>query len=404
VHLVAANDGGVLQEEREVTHRWKHAGAMAGALIAATLALAACGSSSDDSSSAAGSTTTASAAAASSPGLAAAKAYLAKNTNNPTSIGLPPLAAKPPAGKKIVSLLVSPQPVALRVSNAQAAAAKALGWSYSTVNAGGTQATAVSAFEAALAKHPDAICNCGFPAAYFTKQIRQAKAEGIAVISNTTGDGPIDGIIANVGGAEQEAAYGKLVAAYFVAESDGKGKAVVFNIQAFPILAAFTSSFQDAVKEWCPDCSVDLKDQQLSDIGSKTPQNVASYFQSHPDVKWAVFGNGDLTQGVGAALRTAGVSGVKVVGEAPDEANLKALASGTEAAWAGYPTDILGWATMDALARHFTKSDVAKAVAIPLPGQILTHENIDGAVVDGQGNYQAVAGFEDQFKKLWSAG
>jgi ribose transport system substrate-binding protein len=380
-------------------------GASFAVLIAMATAVAACGSSDSSGGPTNASDTTSSATSSSTkPGVEAAKAYLAKYTDNPSSIGLPDLPDKPPADKTIISLLVSPQPVALRVSNAQKAAAEALGWNYSTVNAGSSQATAVSAFDAALAKHPDAICNCGFPAAYFTKQIKQAQEDGITVISNTTADGPTPGIIANVGGAETEAAYGKLTAAYFVANSDGTGKAAIFNIKIFPILAAYTEAFNAAVKEWCPDCETQYVDQGLTDVGTKTPQSVVAFFQRNPDYKWAVFGNGDITTGVAPALKGAGISGLNIIGEAPNQTNLASLKAGTETAWAGYPVDMLGWATMDILARHFANQPVDAAAKTQLPLQILTKDNIEGAVVDANGDYQSVDGFQDQFKKLWHVG
>jgi ribose transport system substrate-binding protein len=368
------------------------------------VSLAACGSSSSSTSSASsqsGSSNTSTTAGSSSPGVATATAYVKKYTPNPTSIGLPPMPAKPPSGKTVIALLVTPQPVALRVSNASADAAKALGWNYSTVDAGSTEGSAVSAFQAALQKHPDAICICGFPNAFFTKEIAQAKQEGIGVLQSTTADGPTAGVIANVGGAGTEAAYGKLTAAYFVSNSGGTGKAAVFNIKLFPILAAYTSAFEAAVKTFCSGCSVQYQDQQLTDVGTKTPQNVVSFFQRNPSYKWAVFGNGDLSTGVHAALTTAGLSGLNVIGEVPDQANIEAIKAGTETAWTGYPIAILGWARMDALARWFQHAPVAPAANAQLPLQILTKDNIGNAVVDSSGNYQAVANYQDQFKKLW---
>src|SRR4051794_8162947 len=104
------------------THRALRLGAGLAVLIALGVSVAACGSS-DDASSGSASTSD----AKNSAGYKAAKAYLDKYTANPTKIALPQLPSDPPAAKKVISLLVTPQPVALRVSNAQSAAAKALG-------------------------------------------------------------------------------------------------------------------------------------------------------------------------------------------------------------------------------------------------------------------------------------
>ena len=148
--------------------------------------------------------------------------------------------------------LKSPQPVAQRSADSLAAAAKVLGWTYSDVDQGATPASAVAAFEAALAKKPSAILFAGYPAVVFTKQIQEAKAQGVTVISDATGDGPVDGVIADLGGATQEDLYGKLVAAYFVVNSGAKGKAAVFNINAFPILTIFVSSLRTRSRSGAP--------------------------------------------------------------------------------------------------------------------------------------------------------
>lgn len=364
-------------------------------LATAALAVGACAKPSASASDGA-----ASDSAPMSPGAQAAREYLQQYTNNPTSIGLDmPLAARPATNKSMIYLLTPPA-VSQRSDAAFKNAAKVLGWTYSSVDAGATPATAVSAFEAAIAKKPDAIMFAGYPAAVFAKQIQEAKAAGITVISNATGDKPVDGVLADLGGERDEKLYGKLVAAYFVANAGDRGKAAVFSLSALPILTIFSESFVESVKEWCPTCEVEVVDQQLTDLGSKTPANVVSHLQRNPDTKWAVFANGDLAQGVAPAIKTAGIQGVKIVGEVPTEADLANLKSGSETAWVGYPVDVLSWRMVDILARSFEGSDVAESAAVPLPLQIITKENADSIVTD-DGYYTAVDGFEDQFAKLW---
>lgn len=339
---------------------------------------------------------------AGSSGLTEATAYLAEYTQNPTSIGLEtPLRAKPDPGKKII-YLKTPGAVAERGDAANSAAAAALDWSYSTIDTGATPATAVSAFTAAIAQQPAAIIFAGYPAAVFTAQIQQAKTAGIAVISNATGDEPVDGVLADLGGTAQEELYGRLTAAHFVVNSHAQGQAALFNLNIFPILTDYSDAFQAAVQQWCPQCSVEVVNQQLADVGTKTPANVVSYLQRNPSTKCTVFGNGDLSQGVSAAIRTAGLSGVNIIGEVPTEANLAHLTSREEQAWAGYPVDILGWRMMDTLARHFEGSDLAAPVAIPLPMQLITTENVKTVVSDSGGYYTGVAGYQDQFTRLWN--
>lgn len=363
-------------------------------MLSATLALAAaCGSAS--------STGDKKDVEATTDGAKAAEAFLAEYTANPTSIGLDlPLKARPEAGKSIVYLLTPPA-VSQRSAMANQAAAEALGWTYSNVDAGLTPASAVSAFEAAIAKKPDAIMYGGYPAAVFAKQIQQAKDAGITVVSNATGDGKVDGVLADLGGADTEALYGKLAAAYFVAHAGSKGEAAVFNVSALPILTLFSESFVESVKEWCPTCKTKIVDQQLTDFGTKAPANVVTYLQRNPSTKWTVFSNGDLAQGVNAAMKTAGLNDVNILGEVPTAANLAGIESGSETAWVGYPVDILAWRMMDTLARHFEGSDLDAALAVPLPLQLITKDNATSIVKDDAGYYTAVDDFQEQFTKLW---
>ena len=357
----------------------------------AVVTLAACGAGSEEVADT-GETT--------SPGITAAKDFLAAHTDNPTSIGLDePLSATPPTGKSVVYLRL-PFPVAARASDANAAAAKALGWDYTAIDVGATPATAVSAFEAAIAKKPDAIVFAGYPESFFTKQIKKANDAGIVVASNTTGDGEKPGVIADLGLKDEEL-FGQLSAAYFVANAGTKGKVAVFTLSAQPILTAFTDSFVAAVKEWCPSCTTEVVNQQVTDVGTKTPANVVSYLQRNPSVKWTAFANGDLAGGVGAAIKTAGIKDVTIFGEVPTEANLENVKAGTEGAWVGYPVDILGWRQMDVLARQFVGDDLTEAIETPLPGQVIDHDNASAVAADDGGYYIAVDGYADQFTSLW---
>ena len=394
-----------------MSRQFKQVVLVAAFLGVTVLGLAACGSSSSSSSSSpnspssgAGASTASTDPAATSSGLRAAEAYLARFTSNPTSIGLTtPLPAKPAAGKTIIDL-ETPEPVAVRQSQALAAAAKVLGWNYSVIPAGATSSSATSAFQAALAKHPNGIVFGGYPAPLFAAEIKQAQAQGVAIISNATGDGPVPGVLADLDGQSQEAQYGRIMAAYFVANSGGTGSAVVYTITGLPILTDFVNSFQAALGQWCPKCSVQNQSQEITSIGTTTPSAVTTFLQSHPAIKWVIMSNGDLAQGVSAAVRTAGLSGIKIAGEVPTAADLTNLKAGSETAWVGFPVDILSWRIMDAFARHFENASLTNVLAVPLPAQTITAGNLSSVVLGTQSYYVGVKGYEQQFESLWHVG
>lgn len=366
----------------------------AGALA---LSAAACGSGQPGGSADQGS-------AAGAEGVKAAQAFLDGYSRNPASIGITEaLPAKPSPGKTIVALTI-PLPESARLAAAEAAAAKVLGWNFVEVSTGTTPGQAVGAFEAALARHPDAITFNGLPSRTFTAQIKRAKAEGIAVLSESTGDGKVDGVLADLGGLAQEQLYGKMLAAYFVAHSGGKGSAGVVNLAAYPALIAFGDSFAAAVKQWCPACRTQTLNQQATDAGTKTPANVVAFLQRNPSVKWTVFANGDLAQGVSSAIKASGLTGVNIIGEVPGQTDLASLGPGTEQGWAGFAVDILGWRAIDVLARQFAGADLNKVLTVPLPAQMITKDNVDSVVLGTQDYYIGVKDYQSQFAALWHAG
>ncbi len=139
------------------------------------------------------------------------------------------------------------------------------------------------------------------------------------------------------------------------------------------------------MKAQCPDCKVELVNQQVADLGTKTPQSVVSTLQRDPNINYAVFSFGDLVLGVDAALRGAGLQDqVTFAGQTPTPDNLKSLKDGDNSVWVGFPVQILGWRVVDMLAREFNGDDLAPADAAFLPTQLLNAENIDSAVMDAE--------------------
>lgn len=364
--------------------------------VAVCLAAAACASSTASSKGATES-------GAASADIAAAQKFLSHYEQNPTSVGMTTaLPEAPPTGKSIIAL-TNTIPVSLYQAKAEEAAAQLLGWKFSEISNGATAATAVGAFDAALARKPSAILFGGFDPSIFRNEIAKAKAEGIALVSAATSNDQPPGVLADVGGVSTVSLDAKVLAAYFVVQSGGEGHAAVFNIAAFPILTAFVDSFTSSVKTWCQKCTTEVVNQQISDIGVNTPANVVATLQRNPAIKWAVFSNGDLAQGVSSAVKTAGLSGIKIVGEVPSQSDLAAIKSGDEDAWVGYPTAVQGWRIMDVVARYFTKAGLtfADATDAPLPAQLITAHNVNSIVVGSDRYYIGVAGYQNQFAKLW---
>jgi ribose transport system substrate-binding protein len=334
--------------------------------------------------------------------VAGAQAIVAKYLNPPQSLGLPPLSKKPPTGKYVISL-ETPQPVSMQKDEAIAQAAALLGWKYQRIPIGTEANASQAAFELALQRNPSAVHFSGTPAGQVEAQLKMAQQQGAIAISDSTTDTAAPPVIsASLDSSAQVKQWGDMTGAYVVAQSKAPTTIAVFTISAYPILQVYTNSFRDTVMKYCPACHVNVVDQAVTDLGTRTPQSVVSTVQRSPQTKWVIFSFGDLSLGVPAALQAAGLTQqVKIGGETPSAANLQALRNGTEAVWAGFATSILGWRVVDMLARQFVGDSLAPANSALLPTQLLTPGNIGQAKFDSGGYYVGVADYQAQFKNLW---
>jgi ribose transport system substrate-binding protein len=273
--------------------------------LTSALAIAACSSSSSGSSSS-NANAGESSSGSSSSGVAAAKAYQQQFLNTPTSIGIStPLKSKPESGKLLVGL-DSGLGSAKVLAKYWAQAAADAGWTYKDLISGGTPSTQQSAMNSAIQLNPAGILTSGIPNSTIQTQLDLAKQKGIWVNSSATTSPPSGAMFdTSIANPDQLHEWGKMVAAYVVAQSNGKADIQTFALSSFPILYEFDKAFKAAMAQWCPDCKVTEHPQQLADIGTKTPQAVVSAVTRDPSTTWLIFDLGDLATGVNAALAAA---------------------------------------------------------------------------------------------------
>ena len=377
-----------------------------GVVVAVTSALVIAGCSSSSSSSTSGSgasssssTSSSSAGGSASSGVTAAKAYEAQWLSSPTSINIStPLKSKPPAGKLLVGL-DSGLGSAKVLAQYWAQAAADAGWTYKDLISGGTSSTQQSAMNSAIQLNPAGILTSGISNSTIQTQLNLAAQKGIWVNSSATVSPPsgamFDTSIANPTQLQQ---WGKMVAAYVVAQSNGKAVIQDFALSSFPILYEFDKAFIAAVQQWCPDCKVTQHPQLITDIGTATPQAVVSAVTRDPSTNWLIFDLGDLETGVTAALSAAGLHGQHIGGLTADIPNIQGLKNKTQDVWTAYSLPIVAYRQVDSMARKFEGMAILNAT---LPTQLLTQDNINSMVADPAFNYVGVSDYRAQFKKLW---
>ena len=381
------------------------------ALAAVLLAAAACSSSGSTSgtsgTSSTGSTSNPAAAtqSTSSPALKQLQAKVDASLKAPTGIGLQtPLTSKPAAGKSIVGLL-TPLAVAQTESNAQAQAAKMLGWSYRTVQEGTGPQDPAQALNAAIVLRPSGIIYYGTPRQPMASALTKAQAAGIPVVATAQVDPLAPPIIANNSNSgPQLSVLGSGVADYVAVNSDLKASVALVTLPSYPVLASFDTGFTKELSSACPGCSVTQLPQQLTDIGTSTPTAVVNAIRRNPSIKYVIFDTGSVATGVEDALKAAGLSSVVVGGESPDSDAIQQMKSGSNQAWAALSIPIAGFQLMDALARHFDGDSLTPVTQETPPWQILTSSNIGSAVLDSKDNYVGYANYVAAFAKLWNVG
>lgn len=359
--------------------------------VTALLALAACGTGTTP---AADSTQ---AGAPGSPGLAAARAALAKYSERPATISVTePVGKAIPKGKKIDFILCGVQSCK-DLADFFTEAAKELGWQVKQIATQGTPESVQAAYEQAVRDKPDAVVASGFPRAVYAKQLAQLKAAGIPVIQSNADDVTGDGISLLKNGPKDVGVQGEMLASWVVSNSGAKADTVYFDLPAYTILKPVKDSFAAKYKEWCDGCALDNVDVPITAVGKDMPDRVVSYLRSHPKVTHVVFSLGLLNVGVPAALKTAGITGKHIVVNVGDAQNYLYIQGGLTDGAMALNSHETAWLQADALARHFTGQPMTVDQKAALPNMLVTKDNLPSA----DGDFPIVEDYEKQFKALW---
>ncbi len=368
------------------THRF------AAPALAVALVIAGCGGDDENTSQAA-------APAAKKPTVAAPP------TKPPSEIQVAEQLPKtPPTGKKVVFLQCE-LPACARYVPGVKSAAEALGWSakvqvFKNANPG-------AGLQQAINERPDYIAITGIPAVALKPQLKAAAEAKIPVISCATPDRPAPGGYAvQCGGTlETDADY---LGRWMINDSGGEADVVAVTIPQFPVLNTETDWFKANLESQCPRCSYDQLDVSVQDVGGgAVPQKLVAYLQSHPDVKYVYFTFNDLTRGVPAVLRTAGLDKkVKLVGAAGDASIMKEIGA-TQAAWTIAPNAYSAWVVFDAMARLSVGENVADGYASKVytsPTWVVDSADSAKLLEPSGYDWYGPDGFEDQFKTSWQVG
>jgi len=374
-----------------VLHRYRRVAGVAA--VGAVLALAAAGCGDDDG----GSETAASAStgATSDTALKKAEAVMAEGTKRPTEETVTAAIDKPiPSGKKLAFISCGTSQCQLQGDIVKEAAAH-LGWTSRTLATDGSPTQIQEAFTTALRDGVDGVILNAATRDAIAKQLEQAKAQDVAYLGCCSTDEVGDGYLYNTSTPEQNARIGKYLAAAVATDSQGKANTLYVDIPAFTILGALGDSFKKDYESFCDGCDFAKIDVALPRLGD-SPNIIVSYLRSHPDVNYVALSVADaLGTGLPAALKAAGLTDVKIVGQGGDPTAFQAIAQGQILALVPFDYYDVDYQMVDALARHFAGVEL-EHTAPPL--WMLTKDNLPS---DYTKLFPNVENYESEFLKLW---
>src|SRR2546421_371942 len=201
------------------------AGVAAGTLMVAVVA-AGCGSSSSSSSGSNASS------ANSNSNVGAAQQVVSQAMQRPGAITVSkPVGKTVPSGKKVAFISCGVSVCQIQ-GQIVAQAAKALGWTTTTVTTDGTPTSVQAAYDTALRQGANAIVTTAALRAEVASKLPKLQANGIVVSNCCTTDPVAAPFIYNTSTPSQAAVDGKILAAEVVADSKGKANTLYVNIPA----------------------------------------------------------------------------------------------------------------------------------------------------------------------------
>jgi hypothetical protein len=348
-----------------------------------------------------GSATTA--AAGEDPGVAAAKAVVAKYTDPNQHIGVTkPLTGKPE--KKTIAWLECELESCPYITVGMKDATAALGWDLKVISS--KSGDPGQFFQQAIDAGVDYIASSGEALALYKSQADAAKAKGIKILScydTQVPDPATTNVYTQCGDTTFVQKTGPLMADWAIADSNGKANVLVVSIPDFAVLKAETDAYAAEMAKNCASCKVTELNVTIDDlVGGKVPAAVASKLQSDTSINYVFNSFGSLPAGLTAALKTAGLlDQVKVYGQDFSKFDLDEIAAGTMGAWSADPKAYAGWLMVDAAARLSLGMPLdEERASASLPTYIVTDPTEAKSISDAGGDWNPPA-MADEFKKLW---
>ncbi|MFF5229941.1 sugar ABC transporter substrate-binding protein [Dactylosporangium sp. NPDC000521] len=295
-------------------------------------------------------------------------------------------------------------------------AAAALGWTARLVDGKLDPSVYNTQIRAAATAGADAIALFGVDCAAAEGAIRSAQEAGTLVFAGNAldcndtyaggGKAIFDGnLIWGPEGTDYgtflDEHVGPSIAAWVIAATDGKAKILQLR-QDDSATTRHTGESEFKALSKCGGCEVNTVPYTGADLlGGKLQAKLSAALQRHPDADVVMVpADAAISLGVGAAVEQARAGGRKIllVGHEGVPASIKLIKSGQQSFALGRPWPWTGWATADAMNRHFAG---AKQVDPGFGFGAMDAEHLPGGDVY-DGNPDSV-GYQDNYRRIWGA-
>lgn len=376
------------------------------ALVVGVLMLAACGGGGGGSTGSASTSEVGgseSVSEGSGADVAAAEKALLPYIKHPSPFPVDePLNKPPPSDTKMIYMQCG-SPICQLQWGLFQAAGKALGVQMTRIKAGSQAQEVSDAFDTAIAEKPDAVLIAAIEPSLFRPQLEQLQEEGVIVATSGVVDPENFGIEVFDLARKSVEVTGELLAAKAVAEKGAKANIAYYAVPELAFVHAQQEAFERKIGELCPECPVRYVDVPLATVGNTAPNQMVSDLQQNPDTNIAVFSTGEMSVGLPAALKTAGITDVTTFAFGATPANLEYIKNGEETGGLGIDLPVNDWALVDMTARTLIGQELSKAEkteepTVP-PFQFLGGEDITFDPANGWTGYPE---YEKMFSELWA--
>ena len=192
------------------------------------------------------------------------------------------------------------------------------------------------------------------------------------------------------------------MADWVIAHNGAKANIVFYGLPTFDFSMPVQQAFEAEMKANCPACSVRAVPIDAATIGTTAPRTVVADLQAHPETNVAVFVSMQIAQGLPAAMKAAGLSGITTLGRGPTPGNLQDIKSGDLTAGLAIDAPVSTWTAVDAAARLLEGAQpTASEKAGDLDKQFLGQKDITFDPTHGWIGYPD---FTHRYAALWHTG